>query len=344
MEKSEKRTECGALAPVRGLLRGAGQVMFQPSGWTGLLFLAGIFWSAWSSGRMAVAWGAVAGLAAATLTGRCLCLNREERKGEKEGMEGLWGFNGILVGCALMTFLKSTPLTWAVLFFGAAASVWVRTGLNRVMAPWRINSLTMPFVLTTWLLLSAARALNGVPAAELPQPELPAALLSSSPSVDTDFLPLAVCWLNGLSQVFLCNSWVAGLLFLIGLALCNGWSALWSAVASALSLALALLFGGEGSSVAAGLYGFSPVLTGIALGSIFYRPSWRSALWTVAGIVFTFFTQAALNVWLAPVGLPALTAPFCIATWLFLLPMLPLDKDPETDHSAWSAAHKPHLG
>lgn len=334
MEKSEKRTESGALAPVKRLLRGAGQVMFQPDAWTGLLFLAGIFWGAWSAGRMAVAWGAVVGLAVSTLAGRCLCLNREE------GEQGLWGFNGILVGCALMTFLKSTPLTWAVLLFGAAASVWVRAGLNRVMAPWRVNSLTMPFVLTTWLLLLAARALHGVPETALPQPEFPAAF---SASVDTDFLPLVTYWLKGLSQVFLLDSWVTGALFLAGLALCNGWSALWAAVASALSLALALLFGGEGASVAAGLYGFSPVLTGIALGSIFYRPSWRSALWALTGIAFTFFVQAALNVWLTPVGLPALTAPFCIAAWLFLLPMLPLDKASETDHSDWSATHKPHL-
>lgn len=307
--------------------------MFQQSAWTGLLFLAGIFWSAWSSGRMAVAWGAVAGLAVSTLTGRCLGLNREE------GEQGLWGFNGILVGCALMTFLESTFLTWAVLLLGAAASVWVRSGLNRVMAPWRVNSLTMPFVLTTWLLLAAARALHGVPADGLPQPELPAAFTATA-SIDTDFLPLVTYWLKGLSQVFLCNSWLTGALFLVGLALCNGWSALWAAVASALSLALALLFGGGEASVAAGLYGFSPVLTGIALGSIFYRPSWRSALWALTGIVFTFFVQAALNVWLAPVGLPALTAPFCIATWLFLLPMLPLDPAAEPDHSAWGATHK----
>ncbi|MDE6928849.1 MAG: urea transporter, partial [Muribaculaceae bacterium] len=42
---------------IRTLLRGAGQVMFQCSSWTGLLFLAGIFWGAYASHTPAVAWG-----------------------------------------------------------------------------------------------------------------------------------------------------------------------------------------------------------------------------------------------------------------------------------------------
>ena len=59
MEK--ENTKNGTVAEVlSGTLCGAGQVMFQKSVWTSLLFLAGIFWGAWIEGRMAVAWGAVA--------------------------------------------------------------------------------------------------------------------------------------------------------------------------------------------------------------------------------------------------------------------------------------------
>lgn len=46
-----------------------------------------------------------------------------------------------------------------------------------------------------------------------------------------------------------------------------------------------------------------------------------------------------MNVWLSPVGIPSLTAPFCIATWLFLLPLLKLDER-EPDHSDWSRKDK----
>ncbi|WP_348717198.1 urea transporter [uncultured Alistipes sp.] len=333
MEK--ENTKNGTVAEVlSGTLCGAGQVMFQKSVWTSLLFLAGIFWGAWIEGRMAVAWGAVAGLVVSTGTGALLGLKPEE------GRQGLWGFNGILVGCAFMTFLRPTPLCWLAMLLCAASTVWVREGLNRVMAPWRVNSFTMPFVLMTWFFLAAAHAMKGLPVEGLADPAFPA---SFSVSVAEGWLDLIVYALKGVAQVFLIDSWVTGLLFLVGLALSNGWSAFWAAVASALSLGTILLFQGAGASIAGGLYGFSPVLTGIALGSIFYKPSWRTALWTLLGIVLTVFVQAAMNVVLTPVGLPALTAPFCITTWLFLLPLLKLNDPADPDHSDWDEGRKPHL-
>jgi urea transporter len=62
------------------------------------------------------------------------------------------------------------------------------------------------------------------------------------------------------------------------------------------------------------------VLTAIALGTVFYRPSWRVTFYALLGIVFTVVVQGALNVLLTPVGIPTFTAPFVFATWLFLLP------------------------
>ena len=80
------------------------------------------------------------------------------------------------------------------------------------------------------------------------------------------------------------------------------------------------LFGAESELITGGLLGFSPVLTAIALGTVFYRPSWRVAAYTALGTVFTVIAQSALNVALTPLAIPALTAPFVLVTWLFLLP------------------------
>ena len=54
---------------VKELLRGTGQVMFQGSAWTGLLFMIGIFWGAYAEGQGLVAWGALVGVIASTITG-----------------------------------------------------------------------------------------------------------------------------------------------------------------------------------------------------------------------------------------------------------------------------------
>ncbi|MBQ2416511.1 MAG: urea transporter, partial [Alistipes sp.] len=101
----------GLFGFLKVLLRGAGQVMFQGNSWTGLFFIAGIFWGACMSDNCNVAWGALLGLMVSTATGYLLSLP------EKDGHEGLWGFNGILVGCAFPTFMGNTIWMWIALAF-----------------------------------------------------------------------------------------------------------------------------------------------------------------------------------------------------------------------------------
>lgn len=315
------------------LLRGTGQVMFQDNAWTGALFLAGIFWGAWQGGTPAVAWGALLGLAVSTATGCLLPLPAHE------GEQGLWGFNGILVGCAFPTFLGGTIWMWLSLILCAALTTWVRTGFNNVMAPWKVNSLTFPFVCCTWLFLLAARALHGIPPTHLAAPALPEAFVSFAPANPAGVL---TCWLRGIAQVFLIDSWVTGLLFLAGLLIADRRAALWAAIGSALALGTAIALKASGADIAAGLYGYSPVLTAIALATVFYKPTLRSAVWALLAIPVTVFVQAALNTLTAPAGIVALTAPFCFATWLFLLPRLRLDAAERPDHSNWSSANRTH--
>ncbi len=143
--------------------------------------------------------------------------------------------------------------------------------------------------------------------------------------LDTSFGSLVVYWLKGISQVFLVNSWVTGIFFLVALAVCSRWAAFWAAVASAISLAVAILFKASPADVASGLFGFSPVLTGIAVGCTFYKPTWRSALWAIAAVVATVFIQAGMDAIVTPYGIPTLTGPYCLATWVFMLPQYQFD-------------------
>lgn len=310
---------------IRMILRGSGQVMFQGNAWTGLLFLCGIFWGAYQEGLGVVAWGAIVGVIVSTITGYVL------RHPIIDGTEGLWGFNGILVGCAFPTFLGNTPLMWFALIICSMLTTWVRTGFNNVMAPWKTNSFTFPFVFTSWLFLFAARMLQGMPPEYMSTPELTVHLHTT---IDLSFGSLVIYWLKGIAQVFLINSWVTGIFFLVALFVSSRWAALWAAIGSALSLAIVLLYHGPGSDIANGLYGFSPVLTAIALGCTFYRPNWKSFIWALLGIVVTVFIQAGMDAMMIPFGMPTFTAPFCLATWLFLLPLYKLDEK-EPDHSNW---------
>lgn len=293
------------------MLRGVGQVMFQDNQWSGLLFLCGIFWGAYAEGIGIVAWGALIGVVVSTLTGYILHLP------DRKGAQGLWGFNGVLVGCAFPTFMGNTIWMWLGLIICSAMTTWVRTGLDNIMGRWGVSSLTFPFVVSTWIFLLAARLFDGMPPIHMSTPELPGGMHER---LVLSFGPLVVYWLKGISQVFLINSWVTGLFFLAGLAVNNWRASLWAAVASALALSVALVWKAPGEDVSNGLYGFSAVLTGIALGATFTNNSWKAILWTIVGIIVTVFVQGATNAFFSPMGLPTLTGPFCLATWIFLFP------------------------
>lgn len=306
-----------SLGFIRILLKGTSQVMFQNNAWTGLFILIGIFYGSYTDGNPAVAWGALVGLFMSTITGYLL------KYPPVKGLQGLWGFNGILVGCALPTFLGNVPLMWLTIIIFSSMTTWVMYGMNLLLAPYKISSFTFPFVLTTWFILLASRTMHGLPNTGMGLPGLP---LHFSTTLDTGFPNLLVYWLKEISQVFLVNSWVTGLFFLIGLAISNKWAAIWAAISSALALAIALLYQCNANDIANGLFGFSPVLTGIALGITFYTVNWRTAIWALLGIFATVFIQAGMDTFFAPFGIPTLTGPFCIATWLFLWPHLKLDK------------------
>ncbi len=323
---------------IRLLMRGAAQVMFQGNVLCGILFLCAIFWGAYAQDTMAVAYGAVVGLIASTLAGYLVGLPAND------GEAGLWGFNGILVGCALPTFLGNTPVMWMVLIFAAACTTWIRVALNRIAAPLKVNSLTFPFVLTTWLVLLSARMMVSLE---------PMYLFGSLTTGNEETQNLIAClvndgngawyhlalhfvtyWLKGISQVFLINDAFAGILFLLGLLCSNRRAAVWAGIGSMLSLAVAFWWHAPLHSLTQGLYGYSAVLTAIALGATFYKPSVSVTLWSLCGILFTVIVQAALDTLLLPWGIPSLTAPFCIATWLFLLPMFRLGGE-KANHSHW---------
>lgn len=288
--------------------------MFQQSAWTGLLFLAGIFWGAYECHTPAVAWGAVVGVVASTLAGILVGESPED------GNAGLWGFNGVLVGCAFPTFLACTWQMWVALVVCAMITTWVRRAFNNVMAPWKVNSLTFPFVFMTWIFLLSAHLMGGLTPDGLATPAVPAAA-NAHFALDTSFGSLVVYWLKGISQVFLIDSWVTGIFFIVALGVCSRWAAFWAMAGSAISLVVSILFKVNGADISAGLMGFSPVLTAIAIGCTFYNPSWKTAVWTVIATVATVFIQAAMDVVVTPFGIPTLTGPFCITTWLFLLPV-----------------------
>jgi urea transporter len=126
--------------------------------------------------------------------------------------------------------------------------------------------------------------------------------------------------LKSVSQVFLKGDALSALLLLAGLAVSSVAAAAFALAGALVAVVTAHLLGAESELITGGLLGFSPVLTAIALGTVFYKPGRRVVVYTLLGTVFTVIVQGAMNVALTPFAIPTLTAPFVLASWLFLLP------------------------
>ncbi|PZQ50127.1 MAG: urea transporter [Rhodovulum sulfidophilum] len=304
-------------------LRGAGQVIFQNNPLTGLIFLVAIGWGATQAGAPQILLGAVVALVVATVTAMLLDADAGTLR------QGLFGFNGVLVGVAVPTFLEPSGAMWVLLVVGAAVSTVTMLAVANVMKTWGVPALTFPFVLTTWFLMLAAYSFGAVTIDGMGPPALSHSLAAAPPiPVESDAVPLLEAWLKGPAQVFLIDDWLSGVLVVIGLAVASLWAAVFALAGAAVALAVSLALGASLADVTGGLYGFSPVLTAVALGCVFYSPSWRVALYALLGTVFTVIVQAAMDAGMAPLGVPTFTAPFVFVTWLFLLPKADLKPHP----------------
>jgi urea transporter len=303
-----------AVGFIDSLLRGASQVMLQDNPLTGLLFLAGITWGAVDAGTTEVAVGALVALVVSTATAMLLGAD------EASVRAGLYGFNGVLVGVAVPSFLDVDARVWAYLVIGAAVSTVVMMAVANVFKTWDVPALTFPFVLTTWFLALASHSFANVRAGSLPLPSLADGVSAGAADVEVTLSVFVETLFRSVSQVFLLDNVAVGVVFVAALAVSSRWSALCAVLASAVAFGAALVLGATGSEVTAGLFGFSAVLTGIALGSVFYRPGLRVFAYAALAVVFTVIVTGALDAALSPVGVPTFTAPFVFVTWLFLIP------------------------
>jgi urea transporter len=294
-------------------LRGIGQVMFQDNPLSGLLFFLAIAWGSYAAGMPQVAIGGLVAVVAGTLAAQWLHV-------DADGLAaGLYGYNAYLVGLALGTFLAVSPLWWVYVALGGAVSVVATLAIANLFKTWGVAALTAPFVLTAWLMLLATYAFSAIDGSGLPMATEVAPLdpAAANPLAFGDFVTGVF---KSVSQVFLKASVLAALLLLAGLAVNSIAAAAFAVGGAMVAVVTAHFLGAESDLVTGGLMGFSPVLTAIALGAVFYKPSLRVAIYALVGTMFTVIVQGAMNVALTPFGIPTLTAPFVLASWLFLLP------------------------
>jgi urea transporter len=270
--------------------------MFRNNSYAGLLFLVGI---GYNSGLFAVA--VFAGTAVSMLTAMALGADRALVR------SGMFGFNGGLVGIALIYFLQPGLLTWACVALAAACSTIVMAAMLAAFDVWKMPVLTAPFVVTSLcFFLAAARFGRLESTGLLPTAGLPrAAAVEGVVTVSTIGLGL----FNGIAQVFFQGNVATGVLFALGLLVASRMAFAAALAGSLTGLLIAWGMGAAEPAIRAGAFGFN---------SVFFAPNRAAIAYALLAVIVTPFVVAAAAAALEPLGVPALTLPFVLVTWAFL--------------------------
>jgi murein DD-endopeptidase MepM/ murein hydrolase activator NlpD len=303
-------------AYLRAVLHSYSMLFFsQHRGLAGLLLLA----------TLASPWAGAAGLAAAGLAvaGARLAGFRRDYTDL-----GAYSFNALLVGLALPLYFAPGPALAGLVALGAGLALLLSVALGGWLGGRGLPFLSLPFVLTMWLLLLASRQLPQLLPAEPTAYWLNTLYAVGGPRLvagagwlhELSWPAAPATYLRALSAILLQDSPWAGLLVAAGL--------LWhSRIAFLLSL---LAFGGAwglaqltGTPDAYDL-GANYIMAAVAVGAVFALPSAGSFGWGALSLPVTAVLLASLTALLRPAAggyagaLPALSLPYCGTALLFL--------------------------
>lgn len=297
----EKNTNIGFF--ITAIFRGIGQVFFQENALSGLFILVAVFY-----GSLFCGVAGFIGVLVSTITAMILGVSRDSI------IKGFYGFNGILVGIALALYLDYNGFLFVYIIFGSMLSTIVMAAFTNLMGKLGVPPLTGPFVLTTWFLLFGVFLVTGISHGDLIVP----AVVSDVSSEPITGIAIVTGFLTNIAEVMFQANVVSGILILIGLFVNSPFSALLAAVGSIAAIGTVAVMGGLNTNVSLGLYGFNGVLCCIALGAIFLKPSIRTFLYAVFAAITATVVYLSITVFLEPFGMPAVTAPFVLTTWIFL--------------------------
>ena len=265
--------------------RGIGQVMFQNNALSGLLMLIGIFLNSWEMGILALGGNIIS-----TLTAYFSGYGRDDIK------NGLYGFNGTLVGIAVGVFMELSIGSLLLMAVASCISTWIARLFSFQRS---LPGFTAPFILSVWILLEFCTWI------------VPDMLLVSDAVNDTTqrinyFQTLGF----GIGQVmFQGNIWT-GLLFLVGVLVNSRAAAFYTVIGVLLPIPLSILLRIDAETLNMGLMGYNGVLCAIALGD----RTLKSLVWASCSVLLS----VVLQIIGMTLEITTLTAPFVVSVWVIM--------------------------
>ena len=281
--------------------KGVGQVIFLNSTTSGTILLAGL-----CVGDVHLATLAALG----ALQSQYVARSCSTTSHQSAVTNGLWSYNGCLVGCATAVFVAplADTSTWmstvttlstgvAVTTLGATVATFGTVALGNSFS--KMPQWTYAFNAVALSLLLHAQPFAASTTEALAVPTITDSSLLATPLV-------------GLSQIFVVESAWTGVAVLAAIGRYSPQLALHALLGSTVgSVVGATLYGAPMPDIVSGLWGYNSALTSMGVG-VFFMPTSASWVLSAGGAVATAGCFAALSTVFGSWDAPCLTLPFCL--------------------------------
>lgn len=318
------------LGALEAATKSMGQVIFLGSPASG-----GVIFASLALGDPKLAAYAALGTITANTTSKIIGLDKQTWN------NGLWGYNGALIGCAASVFGPAHyPYTVLSTLVGAAATPLVSASLKSVLAQpqwtWSFNIVALTSLLRTRPLLSGTiEDTVSTSTAEFQDVQklfdtFDASVKAMTSGVD----PVVLSPLTGVSQIFVVNSPLTGAGIVAATSMYSPMLALHAVGGCATGSIVGYLLGADISAISDGLWGYNSCLASMAVG-VFFVNSPQTMVLSAASAAASAALFGAMGPLFGAYGAPCLTLPFCtVATASYLLeghiPGLKLAKNPHS--------------
>jgi len=277
------------------------QIMLQRNAVTGLLFIVGIGLNA-----PIMLIGAAIAVVSALLVAQFFQYDSDSID------SGLYGFNAALVGAAVFLFLPANVFSFTLVILAGAIS----TVIMHFMLHFTLQRLpdfpvfTAPFLVSIWIILQLSEIffIETIVIETI-------AIDVKTPSIIINASSDLSIVIRGVGQVLFQGHWLSGIVCIAGLLLHSYKVAAWAIIGSVGGLIVARMFDFPENLVHQGLYGFNASLTAIALTDRYPKKFFKTRWPVLLGIVISVLLTRAFEY----LTMPALTAPFVLASWLVIV-------------------------
>ncbi|HYX05171.1 MAG TPA: urea transporter [Bacteroidales bacterium] len=240
--------------------------------------------------------------------------------------KGLYGFNSLLVGLGLGIYYQFSLELCVVLIIGAILTLLIALSVQGVLGKYGLPILSVPFILSFWILTLATRQFEALGISERGIYTLNDLYTIGGNTLvswyewgnNLQIWPVMKVYLISLGAIFFQYNLLAGVLIALGLLI-------YSRIAFSLSLlgfftawGFYRIFGANITETGYSYIGFNYILTAIATGGFFIIPSAFSYLATFVLIPLVAIVTISLSSVFATFGLPVYSLPFNMIVLLFL--------------------------